>query len=112
MTIPDTVHIGGLPYIVTRVPPSTLGEQREGFISYREQRITLVDADTDYAKITFLHECLHGMLEALGLTEANQDERLVDGLAHQLYQLLEDNPQLLAQGAEDPEPDDTEGGAS
>jgi len=26
------------------------------------------------------------MLEALGLTEANQDERLIDGLAHQLFQ--------------------------
>ena len=32
MRIPEIVHIGGLPYIVTRVPPSTLGEQREGFM--------------------------------------------------------------------------------
>lgn len=105
MQIPETIHIGGLPYAVSRVPPSLLGEQREGLISYREQVITVVDADTDYAKISFLHEVIHGMLEAIGLTENNQDERLVDGLAHQLYQLLEDNPALLEAG-------DDEGGDS
>lgn len=95
MNIPDTIHIGGLPYMVFRNPPSELGEQREGTILYRMQEIHIVDGETDYAKITFLHEVIHGMFEALGLTDANQDERLVDGLAHQMYQLLEDNPEMF-----------------
>jgi hypothetical protein len=41
------------------------------------------------------------MLEALGLTDANQDERLVDGLAHQLYQMIEDNPEMFAEPDEE-----------
>lgn len=101
MQIPDTIHIGGLPYMVFRYPPSELGEQKEGCISYRQQEIHVVDAENDYAKITFLHEVIHGMLEALGLTDTNQDEKLVDGLAHQLYQVIEDNPEMFAEPTEE-----------
>jgi len=95
MRIPKSVRIAGLDYAVERVSQTGLELQAEGHINYREQLITLCDTGQAYAKVTFLHECLHGMLEALGLTEANQDERLIDGLAHQLYQLLEDNPQMF-----------------
>jgi hypothetical protein len=95
MTIPDTIHIGGLPYMVFKVEPSVLGIEHEGENDYRNQTITICDSGTDYNKITFLHECVHGMIEALGIPTQKQDEALVDGLAHQLYQLLEDNPALL-----------------
>ena len=95
MRIPDTVKIGGIVYDVLRVSQTRLELQAEGNINFREQRITICDTGKEYAKITFLHECVHGMLEALGHTAGDHDEVLVDGLAHQLYQLLEDNPQLL-----------------
>lgn len=95
MNIPDKVIIGGLAYRVERVHQTSLELQAEGSINPREQLITLCDTGTEYARITFLHECVHGMLEALGIPLQQHEERLVDGLAHQLYQLLRDNPGLV-----------------
>lgn len=95
MKIPNAVKIGGIEYAVTNISQTGLDVQREGSISYREQMITICDTGKEYAKITFLHECIHGMLEALGLYKENENENLIDGLAHQLYQLLEDNPSLM-----------------
>lgn len=94
MRIPDKVRIGGLEYTVRRVQQTGLELQAEGTISPRELMITICDTGTEYAKVTFLHECVHGMLEAIGIPCASHDEQQVDGLAHQLYQFLHDNPQL------------------
>ena len=95
MRIPDKVIIGGMPFEVKRVIESNCGVEHEGRIDYRNQLITIIDAGNEYAKVTFLHECIHGMLESLGLYEENKKEALIDGLAHQLRQLLDDNPQLF-----------------
>lgn len=95
MIIPDRVLIGGLEYAVDRVHQTGLELQAEGSINPREQLITICDTGTEYAKITFLHECVHGMLEAIGIPCSRHDEQLVDGLAHQLYQFLNGNPQIM-----------------
>ena len=67
MRIPDKVRIGGLEYTVRRVQQTGLELQAEGTISPRELMITICDTGTEYAKVTFLHECVHGMLEAIGI---------------------------------------------
>jgi hypothetical protein len=91
MLIPKTVNIGGLKFKVKRVKPSELEVAKEGEINFREQTITLCDAGTEYTNISFLHESIHGFMEALGITIQNQDEVLVDGLAHQLHEFLTTN---------------------
>lgn len=96
MNIPDQVIIGGLCYRVERISQTALGLQAEGTISPREQLITVCDTGTDYAKVTFLHECIHGMMEAIGIPLYQHKERLVDSLAHQLYQFLRDNTGLIS----------------
>lgn len=95
MNIPKEVIIGGLRYEVIRACDPGLGYQFEGVINAREQTITICDVGTDYAKITFLHECIHGMLEAIGIPPKDHKERIVDGLAHQLFQLIKDNPKMF-----------------
>jgi len=91
MIIPKVATIGGLKFRVKRVVPSELEVAKEGEINFREQTITICDAGTEYTNISFLHECIHGFMEALGITVANHDEVLVDGLAHQLYEFLTEN---------------------
>jgi len=88
MLIPKTVNIGGLKFKVARVKPSELEVAKEGEINFREQTITLCDAGTEYTNISFLHECIHGFMEALGMAISTHDEQLIDGLAHQLYEFL------------------------
>lgn len=75
MQIPDQVKIGGLVFTVEKVRPTPLELQAEGNINYRELSITVCDTGKEYTVVTFLHECIHGMLEALGFTQANQDEQ-------------------------------------
>lgn len=91
MLIPRKVRIGGLVFTVKRVKPSELEVAKEGEIDYRAQTITLCDPGTEYIHVTFLHECLHGMFEALGMDSSKHDEQLIDGLAHQLHQFLTEN---------------------
>lgn len=94
MKIPDSVIIGGLTYPVTIEAPSKLGKETGGEITYEAQTITLTDYGTETAKVIFLHECLHGMVNALGLIE--HDEPLLRGLGFQLYQFIKDNPGIFA----------------
>lgn len=88
MQIPKTVTIGGLKFKVVRVKPSELEVAKEGEIHFRDQIITICDAGTEYTNVSFLHECIHGFMEALGMSIQTHDEQLIDGLAHQLYEFL------------------------
>ena len=60
-------------------------------LCFREQKITIADVGTEYTNISFLHECIHGFMEALGINVNQHDEVLVDGLAHQLFEFLSTN---------------------
>lgn len=42
---------------------------------------------------TFIHELIHIVLTGMG--HEDQDERLVDGIAHAIHRLTKDNPGLL-----------------
>ena len=86
MQIPKVVTIGGLKFKVKRVPITELEVAKEGEIHFRDQTITICDTGTEYVNITFLHECIHGFMEALGMDISKHDEQLIDGLAHQLYE--------------------------
>ncbi len=65
-----------------------------GRIDYNAQQITLIKGAREATKRALWHECVHGMLEALGMRE--HDEQLVDGLAHQLLLFVKDNPAMFA----------------
>ena len=91
MIIPKRVKIGGLIFSVKKVPVSELEIAKEGEICFREQKITIADVGTEYTNISFLHECIHGFMEALGINVNQHDEQLVDGLAHQLFEFLSTN---------------------
>lgn len=95
MTIPEKVLLGGIPYAVERVDKNALGLRPKDAASIYpgEQIIYLDDSGPDVTKVNFLHECVHGMLFGLGLQD--HDEKLVDGLAHQLYMFIEQNPEMF-----------------
>lgn len=94
MNIPKSVIISGIPYAVIIEPDSTLEKALGGQILYEHQTITINDFGNETTKVVFLHECVHGMLHALGI--ADQDETHIRGLGMQLYQLIKDNPEMFS----------------
>jgi hypothetical protein len=44
---------------------------------------------------TILHEVVHAIHVQIGRTEQNKDESYVDALAHSIYQVMRDNPELV-----------------
>lgn len=98
VNIPKTVTIGGVEYRVVIEPASKLDKKNDGSIDYSGQTIDLESCSgPDYTKRIFLHECIHGMMYALGMHSGSHNEELVDGLSHQLYQLIKDNPEMFTQ---------------
>ena len=68
------------------------GEFYEG-----DQEINIKEfSGKDTMNVSFLHECIHGMLYSLGYLK--HDEKMIDGLAHQLYAFIVDNPQVFEKG--------------
>ena len=49
----------------------------------------------DETKITLVHEIIHAILQERGLDQQNNDEALVDGLAHAFRMLAKQNPELI-----------------
>lgn len=96
MKIPSNVTIAGIPYAVDVVTSkaTALATKFAASIDYEGQIITVGEQAPASMEISFWHECIHGMMHALGLEE--HDEKLVDGLAHQMYLLRKDNPDMLA----------------
>jgi hypothetical protein len=96
MKIPEKVKIGGMTYRVTLAEQIHTDQQIDGEIRYASGEITIKDASTfsqDYKEQVFLHECVHGIFEALGL---KQDEGLTDKIAKGLHMLIKDNPEIFA----------------
>ena len=100
MIIPENVKIGALDYAVTIVPDSAsaLSPNNAAAVCEDEQIITIFQTHQQQMRISLLHECIHAMLYSLGYT--NHDEQLVDGLAHQLYALIVNNPEMFSQEQE------------
>lgn len=93
MNIPKKIKIGGVPYKVTITENVKMGDDYAAEIRYQQQEINIRPAAPEVSEISFWHECVHGMMKALGLSE--HDEKLVDGLAFQLHLLVKDNPRLF-----------------
>ena len=92
LIIPDVVKIGGIDYDVYPDVEALIqdGQVLQGQIDFIELRIGLHAPLHEVRKTeTFFHECVHGMLEAAGYRE--QDEDLVERLGKQLYLFLRDN---------------------
>ena len=89
MILPSTVKIGPVVYTVVenqRFPQDSLAGQ----IRYLEQVIEIQPKMGDtITQVTLWHEMLHGILFAGGFRE--QDEQMLDVLAHGIVRLLQDN---------------------
>lgn len=89
MILPSTVKIGPIVYTVKenqRFPQDSLAGQ----IRYLEQVIEIQpNMAAAITEVTLWHEMLHGILNAGGFRE--QDEQMLDVLAHGIVRLLQDN---------------------
>lgn len=52
---------------------------------------------SDEIKITLVHEIIHAILHERGFDQQNNDEAMIDGLAHALRMLAKQNPELIKQ---------------
>lgn len=96
MKIPSETVISGITYTVNITDRLSLGSDYGGEICYGQQEINIRPMATECQDVIFLHECIHGMLKALGYEE--HDEKLVDGIAHQFYMWIKDNPEIFKKG--------------
>lgn len=83
-----SLKIGPCTYAVVRAQITELG-----LCSYKEQQITLrPDMHPTTERIVLWHEVIHAILFQLGYND--HDEKLVDGLAHNIVSVLVENPRL------------------
>lgn len=96
MKIPEKVVISGVPFDVMMINANVanLNNQYVGVLNECDQLICIKECASEMQYINFLHECVHGMLFGIGIL-GDHDEKLVDGLAHQLYLFIRDNPDVF-----------------
>lgn len=91
--LPQQVKIGPVIYEVKQ-EARTAADSCYGQIIYAESLITLMPGmSAQRQEMTLWHEILHGILTQGGYRE--QDEQVVDVLAHGLMQVFQDNPELI-----------------
>lgn len=92
MKIPEKVKIGGYIYTVEFVDVVSKEKNLMGEIDYNNQVIRI---DKSYSRqtqeATFIHELIHGILNFLGEHEVQENERMIDGIANTIYQIIKDN---------------------
>ncbi len=96
MNIPQRIRIGAMDFDVVIAPKSgaTLEPTYCGMIEQASQTITILDGCGEQQKqLVVLHECIHGILFSAGYKD--HDEKMVEALAHGLYMLQRDNPELF-----------------
>lgn len=103
MMVPDKVMINGIQYevCISEDKHELLEMRYSGRIDYHAQKIAIKQGGPEAMKVSLLHECMHGMLNALGVQGDKHDEHLVQGLANQIYLLIKDNPEMLRDGPQD-----------
>lgn len=91
-----SVKIGPLRYqliFVERLLSET-DNKLQGHIEYQPCTLKVeADADSQIQAVTILHEILHGLLNNVGFYK--HDEKLIDTLAHGLFDVIQDNPDLI-----------------
>lgn len=86
MKIPRSFELQGR---TIRVIPKEIAGDAVGLWDARRDEITLLPGlpkDLSYA--SFLHEFCHAAFDALGRPDLSEDEKLVDGLAGLVHQML------------------------
>ncbi len=89
------ITILGKTYAVTR---SDTFKRKNAWaeIDYINQVIEIEkDITNEKAKEALLHEIVHGIFESLGFYTENENEHLIQCLANSLYQVLNDNNNLI-----------------
>jgi len=103
MQLPKLVLIDDIEYKVEEVSKKELQLTSEdlkgdywGDTRYKKASIRICEGMAeDEAKITLAHEIIHAILHERGFDQQNNDEAMVDGLAHALRMLAKQNPELI-----------------
>lgn len=94
MNIPKTVKIGGKIYDVEITDKLDLGNANcSAEICYNDLIIRVSPQKKGKMEADFLHEIIHGILFHLGYRE--HDEKQIDEMAHALYMVIQDNPDIF-----------------
>ena len=89
MKLPKEVNILGLTYEVREVDIVDKMQPAYGEIDYEAQVIKIDISLSDERKgQVFMHELLHGILEALNYVSLNNDENAVQSISATLYHVL------------------------
>lgn len=101
MTIPLEIRIGGVTYAVYLRNDLMDGDDPlRGHIKMDYCEILLErDMNPQMQLITLWHEVIHGILEAAGFSE--HDEEIIRALGYGIVQVLRDNPDLRYNDAPD-----------
>lgn len=103
MKLPEKVLIDDIEYNVEEVSHKELQISSEDFkgeywgdTRYKQASIRICEGMAeDEVKITLVHEIIHAILHERGFDKQNNDEEMVDGLAHALRMLAKQNPELI-----------------
>lgn len=89
----NKVNILGLEYNIDYIEKSSGGNTNAGHIDFDRLTITIYkDVQSDeHAKITLLHEIIHGITYQLEIEFGENDEKYTRLLARSLYQIINDN---------------------
>lgn len=95
MNIPKSIKIGGVTYAVEITNKLDLGNANySGEIDYVNLVIRICPNSQAKVEVDLMHELLHGIADHLGYSD--HDEKKIDELAHALYMVIVDNPELFA----------------
>lgn len=103
MKLPEKVLIDDIEYNVEKVSHKDLQVSNEDFkgeywgdTRYKQASIRICEGMADdEVKITLVHEIIHAILHERGFDQKNNDEEMVDGLAHAFRMLAKQNPELV-----------------
>lgn len=96
------IRIGGVDFEVRANPQLNLTEKACGWINVDAACIEIESCLSEQIKAeTVLHEILHGIATQTRLNDEFQskanEERIIDGFAFGLLQVIRDNPALIAE---------------
>lgn len=92
------IKLDGLTYTVKFLNESPMvnGDECLGLIDYDRQEIYIAkDQHPELLVVTVLHELLHGLIHARGVKLGNLEEDTVNSLSRGLYQLANDNKDVV-----------------
>jgi len=95
MQIPESVRIAGFDYEVNITEATDLDIKNQGTLNSLNSTITLLECAPKEMMCTLFHECVHAMMFALGYSADEHDEKLINGLSRQPFQLVQDNPEMF-----------------